>query len=264
MITCNMDKKRPLIFITNDDSYFSKGISVLIRLMKQLGDVVVVAPKEEMSGKSHSITSNAPLKLIHMETSEGYEGYILNGTPVDCVKIALNRILKDRKIDLLVSGINHGSNASINTIYSGTMAAVFEGCAEHIPSVGFSIDTADKQADFSFCENIITKISQEILTNGLDDGICLNVNFPVGEIKGTKVCHQAKAYWEEEFVEYHTPHGEPYFWLSGTYHCQDTSAEADYNTMQQSYASIVPMQVDFTAYKALNEIKNRFENVEKR
>lgn len=256
-----MEQKRPLIFITNDDSYFSKGIKILINLMKELGDVVVIAPKEEMSGKSHSITSNAPLKFKEMEKYEGYEGYILNGTPVDCVKIALNRILKGRKIDLLVSGINHGSNASINTIYSGTMAAVFEGCAENIPSVGFSIDTADKEADFSHCEKFITQISKEILNNGLEQGICLNVNFPVGEIKGTKVCHQAKAYWEEEFVEYTTPHGEPYFWLSGTYHCLDNSPQADYNTMQQSYASIVPMQVDCTAYKALNEIKNRFENV---
>lgn len=259
-----MESKRPLIFITNDDSYFSKGISVLIRLMKQLGDVIVVAPKDEMSGKSHSITSNAPLKLKTMEISSGYEGYILNGTPVDCVKIAINKILANRKIDLLVSGINHGSNASINTIYSGTMAAVFEGCAENIPSVGFSIDTANKDADFTNCEQIITSICKDVLANGLEQGVCLNVNFPVGEIKGVKVCHQAKAYWEEEFVEYQTPHGEPYFWLSGTYHCQDDSPEADYRVMQQSYASIVPMQIDFTAYKALNEIKHRFENVEKR
>lgn len=254
-----MDKKRPLIFITNDDSYFSKGISVLIRLMKQLGDVVVVAPKDEMSGKSHSITSNAPLKLKTMEISSGYEGYILNGTPVDCVKIAINKILANRKIDLLVSGINHGSNASINTIYSGTMAAVFEGCAESIPSVGFSIDTANKDADFTNCENIITSICKDVLANGLEQGVCLNVNFPVGEIKGVKVCHQAKAYWEEEFVEYKTPHGEPYYWLSGTYHCLDNSPKADYLAMQQSYASIVPMQVDFTAYKVMEQIKNRFE-----
>ena len=245
-----MENKKTLIFITNDDSYFSKGISVLIRLMKQLGDVIVVAPKDEMSGKSHSITSNAPLKLKTMEISQGYEGYILNGTPVDCVKIAINKILADRKIDLLVSGINHGSNASINTIYSGTMAAVFEG---------FSIDTANKDADFTNCEEIITSICKDVLANGLEQGVCLNVNFPVGEIKGIKVCHQAKAYWEEEFVEYKTPHGEPYYWLSGTYHCLDNSPKADYLAMQQSYASVVPMQVDFTAYKVMEEIKNRFE-----
>ncbi len=259
----NKDGK-PLIFITNDDGYFSKGIAVLVKLMKQLGDVVVVAPKEEMSGKSHSITTNAPLRMKQVEVSEGFEGYFLGGTPVDCVKMAFNRILKGRKCDLVVSGINHGSNASINTIYSGTMAAVFEGCAEGIPSVGFSVDTFQRDFDFANCEEYVLQICKEVLKKGVPQGVCLNVNFPEGEIKGIKVCHQAKAYWNEELIEYKDPHGQPYYWLSGVYNCLDDSDKADYRALEASYASLVPMQVDFTAYNALTEIRNRFEDVEKR
>lgn len=256
--------KRPLIFITNDDSYFSKGISVLIELMKELGEVVVVAPKEEMSGKSHSITVNEPIRMKFMEKSDSYAGYILNGTPVDCVKMAFNRILKERLPDLVVSGINHGSNASVNTIYSGTMATVFEGCAEGIPSVGFSIDSSDKQVDFSYCSDYIRNICKDILANGMESGVCLNVNFPVGEIKGLKVCHQAKAYWNEELVEHKDPAGNPYYWLSGVYNCLDDSPNADFRALEKGYASVVPMQVDFTAYSALERMKKRFENVEER
>lgn len=257
-------ENKPLIFITNDDGYCSKGISVLIKLMKQLGDVVVVAPKTEMSGKSHSITVNSPLRLKQIEQSQGFELYALDGTPVDCVKMAFNRILKTRKCDLVVSGINHGSNASINTIYSGTMAAVFEGCAERVPSVGFSLDSSDKDADFSHCEKYIISICKDVLANSLAEGVCLNVNFPTGKIKGTKVCHQAKAYWNEELVEYKDPINQPLYWLSGVYNCLDKSPEADFRALEQGYASIVPMQVDFTAYSELNKMRERFENVEER
>ena len=225
-------KERPLIFVTNDDSYFSKGISVLIKLMMEFGDVVVIAPKEEMSGKSHSITSMNPIRIRLFEEKKGYMGYILSGTPVDCVKMASNRILKERKPNLLVAGINHGSNASVNTIYSGTMAAVFEGCAEGIPSVGFSIDSSDKQVDFSFCEKYIREI--------------------------------CAAYWQEDMVEYVSPHGGKFYMLSGVYHCLDNSPEADYNCLQEGYATMVPMHIDFTDYSSMDKIKNRFENVQKK
>ena len=256
--------KKPLIFITNDDGYHSKGMSVLVRLMKQLGDVVVVAPSTEMSSKSHSITVNAPLRLKTIEESDSFKGYTLDGTPVDCVKMAFNRILKGKECSLVVSGINHGSNVSINTIYSGTMAAAFEGCAEGVPSIGFSIDDSDKDADFSYCEEFVTRICKDVLAKGLDNGVCLNVNFPIGEIKGLKVCHQAKAYWNEELVEYKDPSGKPYYWLSGVFNCLDDSPQADYRVLEKSYASLVPMQVDFTAYSCLNNIKERFEDVEER
>lgn len=251
--------QRPLIFITNDDSFRSKGIKLLISLMQKFGDVVVVAPSHQQSGKSHSITVHDPLRYHKIEESEGYKAYICSGTPVDCVKIAFNILFKDIKPDLVVSGINHGSNASINTIYSGTMAAVFEGCAEGIPSIGFSLDSSNPEADFTHCIPLINKITKEVLENGLDDMVCLNVNFPEKEIKGLKVCHQAKAYWNEDFLERKDPTGQSYYWLTGVYNCQDENAGADYNALQEGYCSITPMQVDFTAYQVIESYKKRFE-----
>lgn len=258
-----LKRERPLILVTNDDGYFAKGISVLVKLVQELGDVVVVAPSKEMSGKSHSITAHEPIRMKKVEQRPGFEGYALEGTPVDCVKMAFNRILEEGKCDLVVAGVNHGSNASVNTIYSGTMAAVFEGCAEGIPSIGFSLDTFKKDADFTLCEKYVTDICRDVLQNGLPQDVCLNVNFPEGEIKGMKVCHQARAYWREELVEYKDPMGRPYYWLSGVYNCTDASKEADFRAMEQGYASLVPMQVDFTAYKAIEEMKKRFEDVAK-
>lgn len=251
--------RRPLIFVTNDDSYRSKGIKLLVDIMRKFGDVIVVAPSTQQSGKSHSITVNDPLRYHKIFEEDGYIAYVSNGTPVDCVKIAFNILLKDRKPDLLVSGINHGSNASINTIYSGTMAAVFEGCAESVPSIGFSVDCHSLEADFTYCTPFIEKITKDILEKGLEEGVCLNVNFPYQEIKGIKVCHQAKAYWNEDFLERKDPMGCSYYWLTGVYNCKDEDMGADYNAMMEGYTSITPMQVDFTAYKVLDEYKKRFE-----
>jgi len=251
--------RRPLIFVTNDDSYRSKGIELLVEMMRKLGDVVVVAPTTQQSGKSHSITVNEPLRCHKIAQEEGYQAYICSGTPVDCVKIGFNMIMKDRIPDLLVSGINHGSNASINTIYSGTMAAVFEGCAVNIPSIGFSLDCHNSDADFNHCIPAIQKITKDVLERGLDEGVCLNINFPEKEIKGIKVCHQAKAYWNEDFVERKDPMGHSYFWLTGVYNCMDEDNGADYNMLSKGYASITPMHVDFTSYKVLDKYKTRFE-----
>jgi len=251
--------KRPLIFITNDDSFRSKGIKLLIDIMRKFGDVVVVAPTNEQSGKSHAITVNDPLRYHKIEEMEGYKAYVCNGTPVDCVKIAFNIIFKEIKPDLVVSGINHGSNASINTIYSGTMAAVFEGCAENISSIGFSVDCHSLDADFTHCITSIEKITKDVLENGLDENVCLNVNFPASEMKGLKVCHQAKAYWNEDFLERKDPMGHSYYWLTGVYNCQDENPGADYNVLKEGYGAITPMQVDFTAYQVIDKYKKRFE-----
>lgn len=251
--------KRPLIFITNDDSYWAKGIQLLIKLMSNIGDVVVVAPLTQQSGKSHAITTIRPLRLEKMEEREGFIGYTCNGTPVDSVKMAFSVVFKDRKPDLVVAGINHGSNASINTIYSGTMAAVFEGCAEGIPSIGFSVDNHDVEADFSHCSSFIEKITNDVLEKGLDKNICLNVNFPEDEIKGIKVCHQAKAYWNESFLERKDPMGFSYYWLTGQYNCLDENNRADHLAMKDGYCAITPMQVDLTAYKVIEDYKIRFE-----
>lgn len=227
--------------------------------MQTFGDVVVVAPIEQQSGQSHAITTKEPLRFHKIEEKEGYTAYVCNGTPVDCVKIAFNIILKDSKPDLLVSGINHGSNASINTIYSGTMAAVFEAVAEGIPSIGFSVDNHCLDADFSYCSDFIKQITKDVLENGLDPNVCLNVNFPKDSIKGVKICHQAKAYWNEDFVQRTDPMGQHYYWLTGVYNCKDDSPRADHIAMKDGFCAITPMQIDFTAYEVLEKYKKRFE-----
>lgn len=251
--------KKPLILITNDDSIHAKGIKLLISLMREIGRVVVVAPSSPQSAKSHSITIEEPLRYSCIEHSEDYEAYITNGTPVDCMKIAFKKVLKDQKPDLIVAGINHGSNASVNTIYSGTMAAVFEGCQEGIPSVGFSVDNHDLEADFSYCSQYITDIALEVLKNGVETDTCLNVNFPKEEIKGVRVCHQAKALWNEQFLEREDPLKQKYYWLTGVYKCLDESEKGDFMALEKGYCAITPMQLDFTAYKTMETYKKRFE-----
>ncbi len=256
-----MKNKRPLIFITNDDSFHSNGIRELIDLMKEIGDVLVVAPNAQRSGQSHAITVSEPIRYHKVREEEGYRAYISNGTPVDCVKIAFNMLLKDIRPDILVSGINHGSNASINTIYSGTMAAVFEGCAEGVPSIGFSIDDHSSNADFTYTKPIIRDLVMDVLENGLEKGICLNVNFPKNETLGTKICHQAKAYWNEDFIERKDPSGGNYYWLTGVYKCLEDSPDADFNALNQGYTTITPMQVDFTAYRMIEKYSKRFNKL---
>ncbi|MDO5760608.1 MAG: 5'/3'-nucleotidase SurE [Bacteroidota bacterium] len=255
--TDNMIEK-PLIFVTNDDGYLSNGIRALIDILKPMGKVVSVAPLREMSGQSHSITVGKPLSLSCISKTKDFEEYALDGTPVDCVKMAFDKVLC-RKPDFLFAGINHGSNVSINTIYSGTMAAVMEGCSEGVASVGFSLCNDSKESDFAYCLPFVEKIAKEVVSNGLAKDVCLNVNFPDGEIKGIKVGHQAKGYWSEDFKVSEQRDGKSIFWLGGEYHCEDESPLADWNLIKEDYAAVVPMQVDFTAYKVLENIKNRFE-----
>lgn len=251
---------RPLIFITNDDSFHSKGIRVLIDLMREIGDVLVVAPHTQRSGQSHAITVSEPIRFNKVEEEKGYKAYVSNGTPVDCVKIAFNILLENKRPDILVSGVNHGSNASINTIYSGTMAAAFEGCSEGVPSIGFSIDDHSKDIDLSYAKPIIMDMVKDVLENGLDKGICLNVNFPIGKPKGLKVCHQAEAYWNEDFIKRTDPSGGDYYWLTGVYKCTEDSQDGDYNALTNGYTTITPMQVDFTAYNMMEKYSKRYNN----
>jgi len=251
--------KKPLILITNDDSINAGGIKLLASLMRQIGRVLIVAPSMPQSAKSNSITIEEPLRYWHIEHSQDYDAYITNGTPVDCMKVAFNMILKEEKPDLVVAGINHGSNASVNTIYSGTMAAVFEGCQEGVPSIGFSVDNHDLRADFSYCSQYILDISNEILLNGIEPDTCLNVNFPQGQIKGVRVCHQAKALWNEQFIERTDPLNQKYYWLTGVYKCLDSSERGDYMALEKGYCAITPMQLDYTAYGAMEKYRSRFE-----
>ncbi len=249
--------RKPKILITNDDGINAPGLNVLIEVMKELGDVVVVASENSMSGMGHAVTISSPLRFEQVQTNNGYEEYKCNGTPADCVKLGEQVILK-QKPDLLVSGINHGSNASINIIYSGTMAAVLEGAINGLPSIGFSLMDYSLDADFSACKKYIKSITKRVLDQGLPQGVCLNVNFPAvngDQIKGIKVCRQAKARWAEEFSERKDPRNNDYFWLTGSFQKQEIAEDTDIYALENNYVSVVPVHVDFTAHYALSEIK---------
>ena len=247
--------KRPLILVANDDGISAPGIRNLIRIMNDFGDVVVVAPDSPQSGKGHAITIEATIRCDKVTIEKGPQiEYSCSGTPVDCVKLAVNQLL-NRKPDLCVSGINHGSNSSINVIYSGTMSAAVEGALEGIPSIGFSLLDYAHNADFSEAEQYIRKITKQVLESGLDDGVCLNVNIPKkieGEdIKGLKVCRQANANWEEEFEERIDPKGRTYYWLTGKFVNYDKGTDTDEWALANHYVSVVPVQFDVTAHSSL-------------
>jgi 5'-nucleotidase len=247
---------KPLILITNDDGADAKVIRVLTDLMKQIGDVIVVAPDGPRSAQSNALTVTHPIRFKKTEESNGLIRYSCTGTPTDCVKLALNEII-DRTPDLLVSGINHGSNAAINVIYSGTMGAVLEGCENGIPSIGFSICNYSPEADFSVFEPFILKIANAVLQNGLPKGTCLNVNAPDGNISGIKVARQCDGRWTKEFAKRTDPHGRAYFWLTGYFDNHEPEAEdTDEWALSHGYISVVPTKIDLTSYEALEQIKN--------
>lgn len=227
--------------------------------MNQLGEVVVVAPDGPQSGMGHAITINSTLRVdpIHIDKGPQTE-YACSGTPVDCVKLAVNVILP-RKPDLLVSGINHGSNSSINVIYSGTMSAAMEGALESIPSVGFSLCDYSWEADFDTARPFIEKVAREVLEYGLPKGVCLNVNIPKNEgdgYAGVKVCRQARANWEEEFDARKDPRGRNYYWLTGTFVNYDNGEDTDEWALENNYISVVPVTSDFTAHHAIANLNN--------
>lgn len=247
--------KRPRILVTNDDGIDAQGIRFLIDVIRDLGDVVVVAPDSPQSGMSHAITVNSPLRLKKLVEEDGYLEYSCNGTPVDCVKLGEQIVLKG-KPDLLVSGINHGSNAAINIVYSGTMAAAIEGCIDRIPSIGFSMNDFSHHLNFEPARELIKHIVTQVLEKGLKEGVCLNVNFPVTEkIKGIKVTRQADACWREEFDSRTDPRGGNYHWLTGKFVNRDNGHENDIKAMKEGYASVVPVKIDLTAYDQIDALK---------
>ena len=250
---------KPLILITNDDSIVAPGIRALIEVMKELGDVVVVAPDSPQSAMGHAITINNTLKLekVHLD-KELEQEYSCSGTPVDCVKIAVNEILK-RKPDLCVSGINHGSNSSINVIYSGTMSAAVEAGIEGIPAIGFSLLDYSWDADFEPIKSHVKQIALGVLEKGLPEGVILNVNFPKlskENIKGIKICRQAKAMWQEEFDKRTNPQGKEYYWLTGKFINLDKGTDTDEWALENGYISIVPVQFDLTAHHAMQQLNS--------
>ena len=251
--------QKPLILVTNDDGITAPGIRFLIKLMNQIGEVYVVAPDKPQSGMGHAITINSTLQCEPIKIDSGIQiEFSCSGTPADCVKIAIDQILP-RKPDLCVSGINHGSNSSINVIYSGTMSAAVEAGLNSIPAIGFSLCDFHYEADFHAAENQIISIAKAVLKNKLPEGIVLNVNIPKAkqsEIKGIKVCRQARANWVEEFDKRIDPRGRHYYWLTGEFKVMDSGEDTDENALANNYISVVPVQFDLTAYRFLEGLKN--------
>ena len=249
-----MQQKR--ILITNDDGIFAPGLAALVQIACDFGEVVVVAPNSPQSGMGHAITLHEPLRLNRFKQFEGVESYECSGTPVDCVKLAKNVLLKDQPIDLCLSGINHGSNASINIIYSGTMSAAMEASLEGIPSIGFSLLDYSFEADFQAPEPFIREIITKAIQAGIKSCKLLNVNIPKlerSQIKGIKICRQAEGRWDEEYKESKDPRGESYYWLTGNFITMDEQVDTDMWALNHGYISIVPSIHDLTAHQAIQD-----------
>ncbi|XCF07078.1 5'/3'-nucleotidase SurE [Tamlana crocina] len=251
--------KKPLILVTNDDGISAPGVRTLISIMNTIGDVVVVAPDSAQSGMGHAITLNSTLfaEEIHLDDGPQKE-YSCSGTPADCVKIAIREIL-GRTPDLCVSGINHGSNSSINVIYSGTMSAAIEAGIEGIPAIGFSLLDYGWNANFEASKPYVKTIAQQVLKHGLPNGVVLNVNIPnvpKENIKGIKICRQAKANWVEEFDKRKTPQGKDYYWLTGKFVNLDGGEDTDEWALENGYISVVPSQFDLTAHHFIKELNS--------
>lgn len=254
-----MDTKKPLILVCNDDGINAPGIHYLIECIKKNADVVVVAPDAPRSGQSSAITVNAPLLLKEHTNFDGAKVYSVSGTPVDCVKLAMHAIVP-RKPDLMVCGINHGTNAGNCVLYSGTMGAVLEAATVGIPSIGFSLLHHSIKADFSKCGPVVEKICAAVLEKGLPEGVCLNVNIPAQcTPKGIKVLRASRGFWTEEYENYTTPHGQPFYWLTGRFENQEPDNPAtDIYWLDREWVSVVPVSVDQTAVNAIPEITSLF------
>lgn len=249
-----MSENRPLILITNDDGIEAKGLKNLVEAVESFGDIVIVAPTKAQSGMGHAITVNDVLRLKKSSMYSNYNAFSCSGTPVDCVKIALSDVIK-KKPDLLLSGINHGENSASNVLYSGTMSAAIEGAMMNIPSIGFSLLDFDLDADFSASQEVVQNVVNQAISHKLPENICLNVNIPRlarDEIKGLKICRQAKAFWKDSFDRREDQFGKPYFWLKGEFSREDLEEDSDIWALDNGYVSIVPTQYDMTAYKAMS------------
>ena len=252
-------KEKPVILVTNDDGISAPGIRALTNAVKDLGKVIVVAPDKPQSGMGHAITIGHPLRLTAVEIFGEIEAYQCSGTPVDCVKLAVDKVLH-RKPDICLSGINHGANHSINVIYSGTMSAALEASIESIPSIGFSLLDYSIEADFTGASYYANLLVKQLLGTKTDKHLCLNVNIPAAPkevLKGLKICRQAYAKYEERFDERHDPTGRKYYWLTGEFQNFDKGKDTDVWALENNYISVVPVQFDLTNY----ELKTRLQKV---
>ncbi len=248
---------RPLILITNDDGIKAGGLSALVEVAKPFGDVIVVVPNESYSAQSHAITVKHPLYVKEVKRKKGLLLYRVNGTPADCIKLAINTLI-DRKPDIILSGINHGSNSSVSIHYSGTMGAAREGAINSIPAIGFSLLSHSHDADFSFAKPYVKKVLSHTIANGLPDGTFLNVNIPDGDnLKGVKICRQSKGKWVEELIEREDPRKRKYFWLTGYFtNYEPDATDTDEFALQNRYISVVPCQIDTTDHNYYNHLKD--------
>lgn len=255
MIIENDDR---LILVTNDDGLYAEGLKTLLGVMMEFGKVVLISTTESMSGMSQALTVKTPLRVKLLSEDDQHRVYACNGTPTDCVKISVNQLLP-RKPDWVVSGINHGSNASVSILYSGTMAAAIEGCLYGITSVGFSLNSFSSSADFSVCREHIRSVMNYIAANPLPKGICLNVNVPAvdaASVKGIRVCRQSGGNWQEEFEKRKDPMGRTYYWLTGVFMNHEPEAEdTDEWAIANNYVSVVPVTVDMTAHSFIDTLK---------
>lgn len=254
----NEQNKKPLILVTNDDGITAPGIRKLVEIMNEIGEVVVVAPNSPQSGKGHAITINSTLMIEEIKMEGAQRDFSCSGTPVDCVKLALDKVLT-RRPDIVVSGINHGANSSINVIYSGTMSAAVEAGVEGLPAIGFSLLDFSFEADFDQARDYIKEIVLKSLKNPMPEGVVLNVNIPKlkkEEIKGIRICRQAKGKWEECFDERTNPQGKKYYWLTGYFNNMDEGDNVDENALMDGYISIVPVKFDLTAYEYMDKLQD--------
>ena len=260
-------EKRPLILISNDDGYQAKGINSLIDMLRDMGDILVCAPDSARSGFSCAFSATVPLRLIKQWEDEGVQVWSSNGTPVDCVKLALSELLGGRKPDLVLGGINHGDNASVNSHYSGTMGVVMEGCMKYIPSIAFSLCDHNEDADFEPLRPYVRLLTKHVLNLGLPKGVCLNVNFPKkgdndgfrtvkGDYRGVRVCRMANGSWNNEITTCHHPRGYDYYWMVGHYTDDEREAQdTDSWALDHGYVAITPTTADLTAYEAFDSLR---------
>ncbi len=254
-------KVRPLILVTNDDGISSRGINLLVEVMLEFGEVVVLAPETPQSGMAHAVTVNDTLRLRENKRFNGIRSFQCSGTPADCVKMAKHHVLKDRKPDLVVSGINHGSNTSISVVYSGTISAALEAAIDGIPAIGFSLCDYSPDASMEHIVPFLRRIVNQVLDKGLPAGVALNVNFPAKseeKIKGIRVCRQARARWQEIFDQRFDPNGQKYFWLTGDFINMDEGSDHDVWAVENNYVAVVPLQTDLTAYSLLEKLSASF------
>ena len=251
------EQNKKLILVSNDDGYTAFGFQELCKIAATFGDVIAIAPTEGQSGKSHAITVSRPLRMYQVKQENNLSIYCCNGTPVDCVKLALNKLVP-RKPDILLSGINHGANTSASVIYSGTMAAAREGSINNIPSIGFSYNDYSMNPDYTGVQEIIQTILSTLIEKPLHGAYCLNVNIPVikNNHQGIRICRQTKGYWQEEFEQRKDPHGGDYYWLTGKFvNLESDAQDTDEWAMKNNYVSIVPVMVDTTDFSCVDQLR---------